>query len=1037
MRCHSLITDKQLANKQENMRKTYFKQLMLFSLTVYAVCPSVANANTIRVKSHVTGKIVVTKNHRLEVTGTVTDNFGNPLFGVKVSIKETGTSVSTDKNGKYKISAVEGDILIFTLNGYLVKEVEANQALLNISLGESQKRQATTPVLYGEQSVTTNLQSTSTVYNNDLIKVPVAGINNALSGRLAGLYTLQSSGRPGADGTSITVRGNVPLVLVNGVPRDYPSIDPEEIESVTILKDGLSTVMLGQQSSNSVVMITTRKGEVGKQRISLTAQAGLQSAIKLPQPLGAFDYATLYNEALANDGKAPRYTAADLNAWATGSDPVFHPDVDWYGTILKPNTVFSRYNLNTYGGGNSTRYFLDVDYLNQSGILKQDDQNTYSTNTDYKRYLVRTNIDIDITPTTLLNLNLFGRIQNGNQPGGAGANTAIFTTGTTLANFGGNNIFAQLAATPNNAYPIFNPNGSLAGSSDYQTNLWAATTRSGYFYNSTRDVSADISLRKTLDNVTKGLWLKALASFNTSVSENIIRTKQYAVYKLASTNPDVYQKFGVDGQQINLSTNSGQSRNLFVDFSAGLDKTYGNHSINALLKYNSQSAQTANQIPMIFSNLSGRVDYNYKEKYLAEVALSYSGLNRYEEGNRFGFFYGFGLGWNIAKEDFLKDTKWLNALKVRANYAYTGNANAGYFAYKQYYVTGGSYNYGTTPTAITGTTEGTLANANITWEKANQYNLGIDASLFNNKLSIAADYFNNENFDLIQTRGRSSALLGTAYPAENIGISRYSGVEFDLKYSNNIGNFNYYIAPNVFSLQKIIQYQDEIDRPYSWMVRTGQREDQTFGYIADGLFQNQAEINSSAKIQGYSPVPGDIKYKDLNSDGIINELDIQSLKNNNPVWFYGLNLGFSYKGFDFSALLQGVQNRYVYVSGSTEWAFQNNGLGQAFEQNLGRWTPATAAIATQPRLTIGSNPNNEATSSYWLHDGSYVRLKNVELGYTLPKTLTNKLKLASIRFFVNAVNAVTLSAYDRVDPEVYGNGYPLQRVVNAGLNVKF
>lgn len=249
---------------------------MLFSLTVYAVCPGVANANTIRVKSHVKGKIGFTKNHRLEVTGTVTDNFGNPLFGVKVSIKETGTSVSTDKNGKYKISAVEGDVLVFTLNGYLVKEVEANQALLNVSLGESQKRQATTPVLYGEQSVTTNLQSTSTVYNSDLIKVPVAGINNALSGRLAGLYTLQSSGRPGADGTSITVRGNVPLVLVNGVPRDYPSIDPEEIESVTILKDGLSTVMLGQQSSNSVVMITTRKGEVGKQRISLTAQAGLQ-----------------------------------------------------------------------------------------------------------------------------------------------------------------------------------------------------------------------------------------------------------------------------------------------------------------------------------------------------------------------------------------------------------------------------------------------------------------------------------------------------------------------------------------------------------------------------------------------------------------------------------------------------------------------------------------------------------------------------------------------------------------------------------------
>ncbi len=1019
------------------MRKIYFKQLLLFSFVICAIYPSLANAITMRVDGFTKAKIKQRKTNRLDVSGTVSDNFGNPLFGVKVSVKETGTAVATDKNGKYKINALERDILVFNLNGYFVKEIEVNQEVLNVTLDENQKREATTPILYGEQRKATNLQSTATVYNADLIKVPVAGINNALSGRLAGLYTLQSNGRPGADGTGITVRGNAPLVLVNGVPRDYPSIDPEEIENITILKDGLSTVMLGQQSSNGVIMITTRKGEVGKQRISITGQAGLQSAIKLPKPLGAFDYATLYNEALANDGRAPRYTASDLDAWATGSDPVFHPNVDWYKTILEPNTTFSRYNLNTYGGGNSTRYFLDVDYLDQNGMLKQDSKNTYSTNTDYKRYLVRTNIDIDITPTTLLNLNLFGRVQNGNQPGGMAANNAIFTTGTVLSDFGSNNVFARLANTPNSAYPVFNPNGSLAGTPDYQTNLWAATTQSGYFYNSTRDVSADISLRKTLDKVTQGLWLKGLASFNTSVSENIIRTKQYAVYRLASANPDVYQKFGVDGQQINLSTNNGQSRNLFVDFSTGLDKTYGDHALSAVVKYTVQSAQTANQIPMQFTNFAGKLTYNYKEKYLAETALSYSGLNRYEKGNRYGLFYGVGLGWNVAKEDFLTDVNWLNALKVRGNYAYTGNANAGYFAYNQYYVTGATYNYGSTPTGVTGITEGTLVNPNITWEKAHQYNFGIDASLFNHKLSFAADYFNNKNFDLVQTRGRNSGLLGTAYPAENIGISKYSGVEFDLKYANNVGNFNYYIAPNVFSLQKITQYADEIDRPYPWMIRTGQREDQTFGYVADGLFQSQAEINSSAKTQGYNPVPGDIKYQDLNKDGIINELDIRSLKNNNAVWFYGVNLGFSYKNFDFSALLQGVQNRYVYVSGSTEWAFQNSGLGQAFEQNLGRWTPATAATATQPRVTIGANSNNEATSSYWLHDGSYIRLKNVELGYTLPKTLTNRLKLASIRFFANAVNAFTLSAYDRVDPEVYGNGYPLQKVVNAGLNVKF
>ncbi|WP_316745959.1 SusC/RagA family TonB-linked outer membrane protein [Pedobacter gandavensis] len=467
-------------------------------------------------------------------------------------------------------------------------------------------------------------------------------------------------------------------------------------------------------------------------------------------------------------------------------------------------------------------------------------------------------------------------------------------------------------------------------------------------------------------------------------------------------------------------------------------RTFGDHHVKGLVNANIQSIYLGNNLPLSYQTLATTLDYDYKGKYLAEVVMSYSGLNRYADNKRFGFFPVAGLGWNMAKESFIADhVKWLNTLKLRTSYGRTGNADPGYFVYNQYFADGAGYYFGGgSGTFVYSVSELTLANANLTWEKADKFNLGLDLGLFNDKLTLTTEYYHNKYFDLLQVRGKNTSIIGNAYPSENIGTTNYSGLDFTASYRNHLNNFNYFVSGNFTANNKIIKYQDEVFRQYDWMKRTGQRSDQTFGYEADGFYQNAADIASSPKTEGYNPVPGDLKYKDLNGDGIINLFDQKALKNNKAIVYYGLSFGFDFKGFDFSALLQGAANRMIYLSGATQWEFQNDGKGQAFEHHLERWTPETAATATYPRLGIGTNPNNQASSSFWLRSGNYMRLKNMEVGYTIPQRLAARLKLASIRVFANGMNLFTISDNKGIDPEVYGTGYPALRVVNAGINIK-
>lgn len=996
------------------MMKENLQKVLVVFLLVFASCVSNASAFTGL-------KLDTVKKFK----ATLLDENQVPLKAIDVRSVQSKSTAVTDNDGIFAIAASTNDVLIFSLNklDFFTYKIESDSVTIVVNSNNSVlKQNRDVRLLFGTtSSANRTATSTDVVYGSGVTEMPVTTLGTALSGRLAGLYTLQGSGQPGADGSSLSLRGRSPLLIIDGVPRGFAGINLEEIESVTVLKDALSTAMLGAKGFNGVVLITTKRGSKAKQSISFTAQSAFQHSLKQPSALSAFNYATLYNEAAINDGLNPIYTQADLTAYQNGSDPYGHPDVDWRKQILKSNTRMDQYALNVSGGNDFGKYFVALQHINQNGFLKTSDANNYDTNNKFQTYVIRSNVDLQINKKLSAGINLLGRILNGNAPGSS--------LGT---------IVSGLVNTPNNAYPVFNPNGSYGASQNFQTNLYGQTVNSGYNANYKRDVLVDLFLKRTLDEVTKGLWVRAAVSLYSTLSEDNTRGKSFASFAYNPTTK-TYTQYGTNGTQGNGNGIAYQGRSDYEEFKLGYDRSFGLNSISAVVMANRDNSSNGSDLPYTIKGISGRAAYTYNDKYTAELAFAYNGANYFPPAGdfKYGFYPAAGLSWNISNEDFLANSKWINNLKLFTSYGKNGNDNSGYFSYIQRYFDGTSAYFGSSAGSQTSIFEQPLANPNIGYEKATKLNVGLSGVLFKSKLGFKAEYYNNKYYDLLMQRGRNTALLGQTYPNENIGQYRYKGWDFSLNWNETPHkDFSYFITANASIQNSEVLFIDEVTQPYAWMRATGNPVGQGFGYISEGLFQSQADINNSAQLEGYTAKPGDIKYRDLNGDKLINQFDRTGISQNKPLVFFGANFGMQYKAFDVSVLVQGATNRTIYLSGNSEWAFQNNGLGQAWEHNLDRWTPATAATATYPRLSIGTNINNEAYSTFWMHSGNYVRLKNVELGYTLPAYLTKKVGLQSSRIFVSGTNLLTLAAFDRVDPEVYNGVYPIQRLINLGINIK-
>ncbi|MDN5284272.1 MAG: SusC/RagA family TonB-linked outer membrane protein [Mucilaginibacter sp.] len=989
------------------------------------------------------------------VSGMVLDEYANPLKGVKVIIKGKADAVVTDRDGRFEINAAIGNQLVFTFGNYNARQVTIkNKGMVTVRLLDTYlKSPEKINVLYGTKKASANLGAVATIYTNQLTTTPASLYTYALPGQLPGLYTQQYSGfsspQTGSqtvadfvgnvvqhnnysanDNTEIglSLRGQTPITIIDGVQREISSIDPESIESVSVLKDALSNILLGINSSRGVLLITTKHGQAGAPRISFTAEVGSQHPLDLPTPLSAYQYAYLYNEALQNDGKPAIYTSDDFNAYRNHTDPIHHPDVNWFKTLLRNNSPLRSYKLNVNGGTNVAQYSVSLSYLDQQGMFKTSPDATYNTNNDLNRYIINSDLSVNVTKKFTVDLQLFGRIQQATQPGGGYAS-----------------ILNTMYNTPNNAYPVYNPNGSFAGTTLFNNNLLSQSEFSGYQRTNSNDVMANLDLNYDLSSVTKGLSVKLKGNLAFESQGVVNRGLQNNAYLF--NKDSTYSAIGTPISQSNSFYTVSSARYAFAQATLNYDRQFGKSNVSGMLLYDSRSMVLNYDLSGVTTNRAVKFGYNYDSKYFVEASVNSSGYNRYPPGNQYGLFYALGLGWQMGQEHFIKDNiSWINSWKWRATYGKTGNANVddyGYYNFLQTYSASIGYPYtlGTSRSVIQSYNENALANPYIRWENAKKLDIGADIALFKDHFKITADYYHDRYYNLLQVRGNSIALLGTNYPYENIGVKLYKGTELTLTYQDHVGNFNYFITGNASRGSSINVYSDEAPNPYPWLKHTGLSNDAIFGYTALGFFKNAQDAATSATTVGYTPQAGDVKYKDLNGDGIINQFDQSPIANTKPLVYYGFSFGINYKGFSVSVLMQGVANRqFIYNSNLVNGfagvgPFGNNFSGQGYDALTGRWTPETAAIATLPRLSLG-NLNNALLSTLNIRSGNYMRLKNAEVGYSLPYAWAHKLRLSGIRVFANGENLYTFYRYKDVDPEVNGLIYPIQRVFNAGINIK-
>ncbi|WP_167343697.1 SusC/RagA family TonB-linked outer membrane protein [Pedobacter borealis] len=992
------------------MKKNY---LMIFIVTAGLLIYNVASATIPK------GSERHYYDQRL-TKGQVKNRQGSALKGVMVSVKGKAANTLTDENGYYSLEADVNDVLIYQLEGYAQQEQKVVAKDINVLLEKNETGEPV-DVLFGTHKANTFSGAVSSIKADELSSVGSPVVSNTLAGRLLGLVTSQSISL-GNDGSNFSVRNSSPIIIVDGAVRDIDQLNINEIDEITVLKDPVSLAPFGLRSSDGIILVKTKGGTDAKQTINFSAQGALQQPTYLPKYLDSYNYALLANEAALNDGAtvAP-YSPADLEGYRTGLDPFKYPNNDWYKMALKPSYNFTRFNLNVAGGSSSARYFVALENLNQAGIFK-DGPNDYNTNNDFNRYAFRSNVDVDIDPNTTIGLRLAGKYEKSNSPG-----TDV------------NSLFNDMRNTPPNAYPVFNPDGSMGGNSLYTKNIYGSLYKTGFIRENRRTALVDALISRKLNFITEGLSLTGSAHYTSYYNQFLNRNRSnFAVYQLNTDKS--YTQFGSNANFGTGAVVNSYTRRFNYDAGLNYSRSFNKHAIDATLRYTWDQYDSGTALTGAYAGLMGRVSYDYNEKYFADLAFSYQGSEQYQKGRRYGVFPAISAGYDLAKEDFLKTTA-VNQLKLKVSAGLLGYDRASNFDYQPYYSpTGTAYVFGNSAAGVNGWNEQSIGNPNITWEKSRVFNAGIDARFFNSKLGVNLEYFNRRRYDMLQTRGVSNPILGLTYPLENLGINSYKGIELGTDYNAQLGELKINLGANAQLFENKVIFQDELPRGYAYQVRTGERVGQPFGLVALGLFQSQAEINASFPQFNAVLKPGDIKYQDLNGDNKIDDDDQMAIgRKSNPINYSG-SLGLKYKGFDFFALVQGVANKDFFFTGNNAWEFRTLGLttnGTVQEHHLDRWTPATASTATYPRLSFGNNINNHRTSTYWIKNGDYLRLKNVEIGYTLPATLVNRIHFSSLRVFVNAYNAFTLTGLKDIDPEALFNNYPLYRSYTVGVNVKF
>lgn len=984
------------------------------------------------------------------VSGNVTDANGNPIEGATLSCDMD--VVARSMPGGYFTVELPDDVqwICVKAAGYLPYYAKAS--------GESNIK----VVLEKDLEVSTAYFSTplrsfngaaASIKGDDITGVPSGFVNNTFTGRLPGLITRQTSGNPGFNSATSYIRGRRTqaegvLFIIDGHAGSVRDITANEIESVTILKDASAVALYGMRAANGAIVINTKRGESGNMKINFSAQAGYQQFARRFKRLDSPTFAKMYNEAMFNENPdaTPKYLDEDIIKYADGSDPIRYPNVNWYDDLLRKGTWLQNYNVDISGGSKVTRYYIALGAQLQSGMFKTDDEFSYSTNTGYQKYNFRSNIDFQVTKTTTVGVGIAMRFERRNYPGNNDS--------------GESNILNALVRTPPNAFPkyyadtgeyvdntgnkVTGINGKIvAGSSQTSiNNPWAMLNRSGYSIGDKRYGIVNVTLEQDLGVVTDGLRLKADVATDIHSEQFIIRNKSFANYELMEDGTMFMR--GTSGTMNNSSSGSQNVRNTSLNAGVAYDKKFGKHTMGGYLFYNMYENASDDVLATRYQGIGGIVSYDYDDRYSADFTFSYQGSNKFPSSKRYAFTPAVAAGWVISNEGFMKPLSALSYLKLRGSVGRLASSRGiGYYDYFDALsqVNNVMYEGLGSISGMHGYDETKAGSRNVTWEKSIQWNIGLDAGFFNDRLFVSGDYFRDRRSDIYMTPQSYSYVAGlSVIPKANIGKMKSYGFELSASWNDRVGDLHYGVSANFTKYNNKIVDFDEPLYEYAHMYKKGNSIGDNYGLVANGFFRDAADIASSTLPTFASVSPGDIKYISQTGLPYIDATYDQARIGHGevPKVFYAANIDLAYKGFDLNVLFQGAAQVGKVLSGPMRNTFV--GQGSFFDFQLDRWTGPESVNAAYPRLTTTTNANSDRASSFWYRDASYLRLKSVELGYSFSKPFKGKARIEKLRIFVSGYNLALL--YDKVkviDPEAPGNGsdLPVPRIFNFGVNVSF
>jgi TonB-linked SusC/RagA family outer membrane protein len=1024
------------------------------------------------VSDHLPERITVThllRNLRKDtlVRGSITDEQGEPLPGVTVQVKGTGAGTVSNANGDFSIEAPENAMLEFSYIGFEEQDIPVGGGSLQVVLSPSAAGLNEVVVVgYGTQTKRDLTSAVSQVSGEEIRQTPTANLQNGLNGKLPGLFSQQRSGQPGSSGADIYIRGvstftgsQAPLVLVDNVEYDYDQlalIDPNEIASISILKDAASTAIYGIKGANGVILVTTRRGKTGKPVIHLKTNWGIQTPVHVLKTLNAYQSALLQNEADINDGLTPMFSDEDIALFKSGADPYGHPDVDWYNTLFKRSTLITNNNLDISGGSKRVKYFITLGYQWQNGLVRDipykgndkvaSGQTQVNSNFYAKRYKFRSNLDIEATNTLHFQLDIAGTRQAANRP---------------KADFLFPTIFRYDYANPY-MMPVYNPDGSFGwGNANRMlppasaNNVAAVYALGGY----TRDLNDFMNIHlsgiQKLDDLTPGLSVNAdiAYSFTNTATRTLTRyATSIPTYWYNSKDKTYHPRdptvYTIPPYQL-VYDGGTPNRRLNLQGALNYQRSFGVHNVSGLVLFNQTSYTKGVNPPFNFRGYTFRFTYNYKHKYLLEMSGAYNGSDRFITQKQYQLFPAISGGWNLAAEPFFNQAlPFIDAFKLRGSYGWVGSDDLGgnnYF-YEEVYDRTGSYSFGDYHNDINSIVEGTQGNNDVTWQTERKADVGVDFSLFKGKISGTIDYFNDYRYNILTKRSTIPSYFGVQQgnlPPVNIGKVSNTGFEVELAYPGSIGKVGLNVRGNFSFAKNKILFIDEAPPKYPWEKQTGQSIGMIRQWTWLGFYENQKDIDTSATPAG-AVKPGYLKYKDINGDGIVDN-DDKAYKGypNLPNTNIGLTLGVSYGGLTLTVLLQAALNFDIYMGNGNAVPFKTD----LQPLHLGRWTPETAATATFPALTTtfnGSYMNPDNRSTFWTTRGDYLRVRSMDLNYDIPKKIVNMVGLAQANVYINGYNLFTWSKFIKrfqFDPETAsGTGgyvYPPERILNFGLSLTF